>query len=123
MGVAYHAHYLVWCEVGRTDLIRELGMPYRLLEQGGLSLAVAEAHVRYVAAARYDDVIRVRTWLERVQSRAVTFGYELRRITRDSDSRIATAETKLIALDRSGAPRILPASLVERFREFSTVAA
>jgi acyl-CoA thioester hydrolase len=123
MGVAYHAHYLVWCEVGRTDYIRELGMPYALLEKGGLSLAVAEAHVRYVAAARYDDVVHVHTWLERVQSRAVTFGYELRRVGPRDPMRIATAETKLIALDRSGAPRILPASLVEKFRELADTAA
>lgn len=123
MGVAYHAHYLVWCEVGRTDFIRELGVPYRLLEQGGLRLAVAEAYIRYVAPARYDDVIQVRTRIERVQSRAVTFSYELRRVSRGEEIRIATATTKLIALDRSGAPRILPASLVDRFRELITVAA
>jgi acyl-CoA thioester hydrolase len=123
MGVAYHAHYLVWCEVGRTDYIRELGMPYALLEQSGLRLAVAEAHVRYVAPARYDDIVQIHTWVERVQSRAVTFGYELRRVAPRDGMRIATAETMLIALDRSGAPRILPASLVEKFREVSTPAA
>jgi len=123
MGVAYHAHYLVWCEVGRTDYIRELGMPYALLEQGGLRLAVAEAHLRYVAAARYDDVVHVHTWLERVQSRAVTFGYELVRAAPREPLRLATAETKLIALDRSGAPRILPAALVEKFRDVATTAA
>ena len=121
MGVVYHTHYLVWCEVGRTDFIRELGMPYADLEADGLLLAVAQATIRYRAAARYDDFIRIRTRLERVQSRAVTFGYELTRAGPEGPVRVATAETKLIALDRSGAPRTLPEWLIERFREVGPV--
>jgi acyl-CoA thioester hydrolase len=117
MGVVYHTHYLVWCEVGRTDFIRQLGVPYAALEADGLFLAVAEAGIRYSAAARYDDMIRVRTWVQRVQSRAVTFAYELTRAGPEGPVPVATAETKLIALDRSGAPRTFPDWLVERFRE------
>lgn len=117
MGVVYHTHYLVWCEVGRTDLIRAAGESYAALEAEGIRLAVAEAKVRYVAAARYDDRVRVRTWVERVQSRAVTFGYELTRLSADSWVRIATAETRLIALDPAGVPRVLPEPLLQRLRE------
>ena len=117
MGVVYHTHYLVWCEVGRTDYIREMAMPYAQLEREGCVLAVADVHIRYVAAAQYDDVVRVRTWIERVQSRAVTFGYELTREHGGASERIASASVKLIALDRSGVPRTLPATLLKRFRE------
>jgi acyl-CoA thioester hydrolase len=117
MGVVYHTHYLVWCEVGRTDYIRELVMPYADLERDGCALAVAEANIRYLAPARYDDVVRVTTWLERVQSRAVTFGYTLTRERPGELNRIATATIKLIALDASGTPRTLPHQLVQRFRE------
>ncbi len=117
MGVVYHTHYLVWCEVGRTDFIRELGMPYAALEHLGLRLAVAEAKVRYAAAALYDDVVHVRTWVERLQSRAITFGYELTRVDGDGSRHLATAETKLIALDRSGVPTSLPEALARRIRE------
>lgn len=116
MGVVYHAHYLVWCEVGRTDYIRALGLPYAEIERQGIRLAVADARIRYVSPARYDDRIHIRTWLERVQSRAVTFGYELTRVDGEDGTRIATATIKLIALDASGVPCLLPAALVRRFQ-------
>ena len=117
MGIVYHTHYLVWCEVGRTDYIRALGTTYAEIEREGIVLAVADVRIRYVAPARYDDRIRIRTWLERVQSRAVTFGYELTRANGEDGARIATATIKLIALDASGSPCLLPASLVRRFHE------
>src|SRR5574341_2681341 len=60
MGVAYHTHYLVWCEVARTDHMRQRGVTYRELEGQGLRLAVVEAGVRYRQPARYDDLLSVR---------------------------------------------------------------
>ncbi len=114
MGVAYHAHYLVWCEVGRTDLIRHLGAPYRELEEGGLRLAVVDAAVRYHAPARYDDVVRVETRVERVRSRGVNFAYRLVREEPAPETRLATATTHLIALRPDGVPGSLPRSLIER---------
>lgn len=117
MGVAYHAHYLVWCEMARTELIRQLGTSYAELERAGIFLVVADAHVRYIAAARYDDWVRVDARLERVQSRAVTFGYEIAREVDGRHERLATATTKLIALDEHGSPRTLPTSLLRTFGE------
>jgi acyl-CoA thioester hydrolase len=117
MGVAYHAHYLVWCEVGRTDFIRGLGTAYTELERRGILLAVSEARVRYAASARYDDIVRVRTRVTRAQSRAISFAYELARVDGETEMRIASAETRLIAIDRSGATRKLPAELLEGLRE------
>jgi acyl-CoA thioester hydrolase len=115
MGVVYHANYLVWCEVGRTELMRSLGYAYSDLEASGTRLAVAEANIRYARAARYDDPIRVLTRLEAVQSRTITFAYE---IFRDSDNvLLATASTKLISIDESGAPRRLPPDLFSRFHD------
>src|SRR5690606_10652461 len=83
MGVAYHANYLVWCEVGRTDLIRQLGMTYAEMERRGVLLAVADAQLRYHASARYDDLVRIVTRLTGVRSRMVTFAYDLRRVAPD----------------------------------------
>ena len=116
MCVAYHAHYLVWCEIARTDFIRQLGVTYAELERSGIFLVVAEASVRYHAAARYDDPIRVDAWLERVQSRAVTFGYEIARADATA-SRLATATTKLIALDGSGTPCTFPGPVLRMFSD------
>lgn len=116
MGVVYHTHYLVWCEIGRTEFMRNLGTAYAELERDGLLLAVAEASIRYSASARYDDLVQVQTWVDRVQSRSVTFAYELLRAEPGPPVRLATASTKLVALDRSGAMRTLPAEIVDRFR-------
>ena len=115
MGVVYHAEYLVWCEVGRTDFIRGLGLPYSELERRGTALAVAEASIRYHAPARYDDRIRVETRLVEVRSRAITFEYLIR--NGDTMERLATARTLLVSLDSGGKPVPIPAdvrALMER---------
>ena len=112
MGVVYHANYLVWCEVGRTDLIRELGLPYAQLERDGVLLAVAEAGMRFHAPARYDDRIRVETTVSDVRSRTVTFEYRI--FNADTDARLVTASTTLIALDRESRPTRLPDDLRQR---------
>jgi len=106
MGVVYHAEYLVWCEVGRTDYIRALGLPYSELERRGTALAVAEASIRYHAPARYDDLVRVETRLTDVRSRAITFEYLIR--NGETGSRLATARTTLVSLDRAGKPVPIP---------------
>ena len=115
MGVAYHANYLVWCEVGRTDLIRQLGMTYAEMERRGVMLAVADAHLRYHASARYDDVVRIVTRLTGVRSRMVTFAYDLHRVDAGgSDAiRLASATTTLVSIDRDGKPTALPAEMRE----------
>ena len=105
MGVVYHAEYLVWCEVGRTDFIRSLGLPYADLERRGTALAVAEASIRYHAPARYDDLVRVETRLVEVRSRAITFEYLIRN---EAGDRLATARTLLVSLDVAGKPIPLP---------------
>ena len=102
MGVVYHAEYLVWCEVGRTDFIRALGLPYSELERQGTALAVAEANIRYHAPARYDDLVRVETRLVDVRSRAITFDYLIRNA--DTGERLASARTLLVSLNPDGKP-------------------
>lgn len=113
MGVAYHANYLVWCEVGRTDLIRQLGMSYAEMERRGVMLAVADVQLRYHASARYDDLVRIVTRLTGVRSRMVTFAYELYRLREDGTEgeRLATASTTLVSLDRDGKPITLPTEM------------
>jgi len=120
MGVVYHANYLVWCEIGRTELMRQLGFAYADVERAGVRLAVAEASLRYGQAARYDDEIRVVTTIAAVQSRTITFAYTLYRDAGDGTQLLATASTKLIAIDERGAPRRLPPELLQRFRDSST---
>jgi len=111
MGVVYHSHYLVWCEMGRTDHIRGSGMSYREMEESGITLAVAEASIRYRAPARYDDRVRVDTSLTALGSRTVTFEYEI--VNADTGTRLASARTVLVSLD--GEQRVV--SLPRRVRD------
>jgi acyl-CoA thioester hydrolase len=106
MGVVYHANYLAWCEVGRTEFIRTGGMSYRHMEESGVALAVADASIRFHAPARYDDVVRVETSLTDVRSRSVTFEYLIARV--DDGARLASASTKLVSLDRRSRPTAMP---------------
>jgi len=113
MGVVYHANYLVWCEMGRTELIRQLtGTSYADLERAGVALAVSEANIRYHGSARYDDLVRVRTTLAEVRSRAVTFDYLIANAT--TGARLASVRTALVSLDAGGRPAAMPEDLRRR---------
>ena len=77
MGIAHHANYLVWFEIGRTDLCRETGFSYAEIEARGYLLVVSDAGCRYRTPFRYDDEVRIRTFVQEWGSRGLTFGYEL----------------------------------------------
>jgi acyl-CoA thioester hydrolase len=114
MGVVYYANYLVWFEVGRTDLLRESGGSYRELEKDGVGLPVIEAHCEYKQSARYDDEIEVRTTGTMLSPVRVQFGYEIVRPA--DDTTLAIGHTVHAALDGSGRPCRLP----ERVRSMFT---
>lgn len=118
MGVAYHANYLVWCEVGRTDLIRALHGSYRDVEKQGIGLAVAVANVRYHAPARYEDELVIDTTVEAVASRTVTFGYRIAQAA--TGERLATASTVLICIDSAGRVTTLPRELRRALEQAAT---
>ena len=106
MGVVYHANYLVWLDVARTELLRQAGMSYKELEGKGWFLAVSEVRLRYKRAARYDDPIRVRCWVREVGSRKVGFGYAVEHAERNE--LLATAVIELLSLSREFTPTRLP---------------
>ena len=106
MGVVYYANYLVWFEVGRTDLLRESGWDYREMEKEGYALPVIEAHCTYREPAKYDDVLDVRTTGMLLSPVRVQFTYE---IVRAADAAmLATGTTVHATLDRAGRPCRLP---------------
>ena len=109
MGVVYHANYLAWCEVGRTELIRKHGRSYAEIERLGVALAVSDAALRYHAPARYDDLVRVTTTLTDMRSRSMSFGYVISHVERGT--KLVTASTTLIGLDSSGRIARLPKEL------------
>jgi len=111
MGVVYHARYLVWLDVARTELLRTTGISYRELESLGLRLMVSDLTVSYRRAARYDDAIRVRCWIREMASRRITFGYAVEHD--DRGELLATATTALLVLDHHFAFARLPASVAD----------
>jgi acyl-CoA thioester hydrolase len=106
MGVVYYANYLVWFEVGRTDLLRQAGWSYREMEQDGFSLPVIEAHCEYKRPARYDDHVDIRTTGALVSPVRLRFDYE---VVRQGDGvALAAGHTVHASLDRHGKPCRLP---------------
>lgn len=114
MGVVYYANYLTWFEVGRTDLLRQLGGSYRELEaRDKIYLPVVEAHCRYLHPARFDDVVEVRTTASRPSRAKLRFDYEL---TRAEDGVVLAAGTTVhVAINAEGKPCRLPDRLQELF--------
>ena len=77
MGIAHHSNYVVWFEIGRTDLCRAAGVPYSAIEERGYILVVTEVACRYRIPYRYDDEVVIRTSIADAASRAMRFAYEL----------------------------------------------
>jgi acyl-CoA thioester hydrolase len=107
MGVVYHANYLVWMEMARTELCRVRGFRYRDIEREDmLRMAVAEVNCRYRFPARYDDDIVAKAWVAHAHPRMVTFGYEIRGEL--SGEIFATGETRHVMIDFDGRPVKIP---------------
>ncbi|MCU1301527.1 MAG: 4-hydroxybenzoyl-CoA thioesterase [Candidatus Sulfotelmatobacter sp.] len=115
MGVVYHANHFVWFEVGRVELLRQLGFSYRDMESvDERFIAVAEAKCRYRAPVRYDEEVIVRTELLNVRDAVVHFGYELRR---EADGALlAEGETTHIVTDAQMKIAALPEKYLKVFR-------
>ena len=115
MGVVYHSNHFIWFEVGRVELLRQLGFSYRDMEsQDNRFIAVAEAKCRYRSPARYDEEVLVRTQLLNVRESVVHFGYELRRAT--DGTLLAEGETTHIVTDADMKIAALPDKYLKVFR-------
>ncbi len=114
MGVVYYANYLVWMEVGRTELCKACGFNYKDMErEDGIFMVVAEAHCRYSGAARYDDEVIVKSWIGEANHRTVRFEYELRRAA--DDRVLATGYTRHLYTSREMRRVTLPPRYFQLF--------
>jgi len=112
MGVVYYANYLRYFEAGRNEFIRAKGMRYRDFEERyALMLPVTEASVRYLAPARYDDLLSLETSLEEIRRASACFAY---RLIREDQQLLATGRTVHACVDLEGKLRRLPEELVTR---------
>jgi len=119
MGVAYYANYFVWCEVGRVELLRQLGFEYKQMELGhGCFLPVVEASCRYKSPARYDDVVTVETRVAGLRTSVIRFAYRLLAERSDATEPVllAEAETVHVVVDREMRKCPLPEPYISAIR-------
>lgn len=115
MGIVYHSNHFIWFEVGRVELLRQLGFTYKEMErQDGCYIAVVDARCRYKAPAYYDEELVVRTYLKNVRESVIHFGYELKRVA--DGSLLAEGETTHIVTDEQMKIRALPSKYMQAFR-------
>lgn len=112
MGIVHHSQYVVWMEEGRSAMLRALGSAYSDFEAGGYYLAVSEIHVRYLAPARYDRAVTVRTRVAQLRSRAVCFEYEI--VDAQSGQLLVTGQSQHVCIDRQAKVTSIPASWRQR---------
>jgi acyl-CoA thioester hydrolase len=113
MGVVYYANYLRWFETGRSELLRQLGLPYKSIEAQGFHFPVTEVSCRYLNSARYDDVVLIQTQLTSVGRASLSFGYTI--LKENDDSRLAVGSTKHACIGADGRIARIPSAVAQRF--------
>ncbi len=115
MGVVYHSNYFIWFEVGRVELLRQLGFTYKEMErQDQCFIAVVDARCRFRAPARYDDEITIRTHLKNARESLIHFAYEA--VRENDGALLAEGETTHIVTDAKLNKRPLPEKYLKAFK-------
>jgi acyl-CoA thioester hydrolase len=109
MGVVYYANFLRWFERGRSEFLRQIGLPYKTIEEQGCHFPVTEVGCRYSQSARYDDVVIIETELVAFGRATLSFNY---RILREADNvLLATGSTRHACVDSRGRVARFPTTL------------
>ncbi len=111
MGVAYHAAFFPWLEVGRMTLLHRLGKTYSEMEAEGVYLPVVEAHLEYLKPAHFEDVLVVKTQVAEVRRASVKFSYEVCR--KGEDTVLARGHTIHVTTTREGKTMRMPEQVRE----------
>ena len=116
MGVVYHSNYIIWMEVGRVELLRQLGFTYKEMErQDKCHIAVVDVKCRFKSPALYDDEILVRTHLKNVRESLIHFGYDI--VRAGEGTLLAEGETTHIVVGEDMQRKPLPEKYLVPFRE------
>ena len=119
MGVVYYSNYAVFYEVGRTEMFRELGIPYSLLEERGVALPVVELVSHYHKSARYDDLITVETSVETLPTVKIKINY---RILSEDGVLLNDGSTTLVFVDiKTGRPVRCPKEVLDVLEKSSKI--
>ena len=114
MGVVHHGTYIVWFELGRVAWMDAAGMPYTEVAQSGHHFAVTAIQASYRASCAFGDRVRIKTWVTKLRSRQVSFGYELRKVA--DESLLVIGSSEHICVDESGNMTKIPAVILARLR-------
>ncbi len=115
MGVVHHSVYFHWFEVGRTELMRNLGMSYKEMEESGVIIPVVEAHCKYIAPAEYDDIILIKTGIKEKSRVTITFDYK---ITKKKNNKVLVKGwTKHTFINQEGKIIELPKDFMKQIKK------
>ncbi|MBT3301136.1 MAG: acyl-CoA thioesterase [Bacteroidetes bacterium] len=116
MGVVYYGNYPKFYEIGRTEMIRSLGMPYADLERTGIIMPVRDMTCNYIKSAHYDQVLTIRTRIEEIPKARMKFFYE---IYNENKELVHTGETTLVFLDmKTNRPVRAPELLIKKLKPY-----
>lgn len=115
MGYAHHGNYAQYFEIGRLELLHELGISYKKMEEEGLILPVYSINTRFIQPAKFDDTVRLRTILKEIPTARITFEYE---IYNSENKKISTGETVLVFVDtKKNRPIKIPQNLLKKITD------
>lgn len=116
MGYVYYGHYPRYYEIGRTELLRSIGFPYKRMEDEGVMCPVAAIHIRYLRAPRYDELITIRTMIKKLPTKHATFKME---VFLESGKLANAGEVKLAFVDaKTMKTSYAPKNLLEKIRPY-----
>lgn len=116
MGYVYYGRYAEYFEVARVETLRELGLSYKEMEDEGIMLPVLEYNIKYVAPARYDEELTIKTKITEMPSARIHFEYE---VVNPEGKTTSLASTTLVFIDKeSGRPTKPPQELIELLQPF-----
>ncbi len=118
MGYVYHANYVSYCHQARTELLRNLGIHDKVMEENQIMLPVISINLRYLKAARYDELLTIQTTLREMPKTRAIFEFEIRN---EANEKICTAESTIVFVDSilrkpMRVPKIVEKVLIEYFK-------
>ncbi len=112
MGFVYHANYFRWFEVGRSEMFRSMGIPYKSIESKGFFLPLSEMHCKFNAPSQYDDILVIETSLDLHYRAGMKFDYQI--FSENGDKLFVSGYTKHACVDSGGRVVRPPKFLMDR---------
>ena len=116
MGYVYYGNYPLYYEVGRTEMLRSVGLSYRTMEEEGILLPVHSLNIKYIEPAKYDDLLTLRVILKELPTAKIHFYYE---VYNEQKKLLNTGETVLVFVDvQNRRPRRAPEALINKLEQY-----